>query len=57
MCVCSSAVPNLITSGEILILLNMNRMLLDGTVRLHFEFLTFGISNTEDVETCQVESQ
>jgi len=54
MCVCWSAVLNSITSGGVLILLNVNRMLLDGTVRLHFEFLTFGISNTEDVRTCEV---
>jgi len=56
MCVCSSAVLNSITSGGILILLNTNRMLLDGTVRLHFEFLTLGISNSEDVQTCEVGS-
>jgi len=31
-------------------------MLLDGTVRLHFEFLTLGISNSEDVQTCEVGS-
>jgi len=56
MFVCTSAVLNSITGGGILILLNMNHMLLDGAVRLHFEYLTFGISNTVDVQICEVGS-